>query len=665
MTRSLALALAALILLTDPARAAVRSLFVGIDAYAHSHDHDPSAQAGFQDLKGAVADVALMRSTLKRVYGLAVGDDPDAAGPCPGLNTVSITLLNACATRQAILAALEAQIAAADPGDIVLFYFAGHGSEIDSGSEDRVGHRDSTIVPSDAHRPPTSDHEDVLDAELKSRIALAAGRGVSVVTIFDSCHAGTATREFAGVQVARRAAPALKGRPQTPVPPKPLAARADASGAAPYQVHLAAAGDTEEAHETVVNGTHHGLFTWALAQTLPQMKGATYFDIAAETRRRMEELGQDARLKLDISRQHSQGEGALPARFLGAPPSATREYPARTTAAPLELEIAGGGLSGVTAGSSFGVFASASQTDRRLALGLVSRADFDRAVLRLAQPLPAGSGPALWVREIAHRYGADRLTVRIVGGGAEERGRLSQALAPLTGPEGYVSLVQEAGSPAQFLISLTGPEASFATADGRTRVSAGPTSDPAFAGRIAAALKAAANYFALLGLRNDHGAQWGEIDFKRGDCPDASACDLPRRGDRSVAQAAEPVDIWIANRAKQDLYRYTLFLNAEDYEITVLSPPGYSNDPPLKPGDDLRVFQGRFTRPGRGTLLLLLTEAPINVATLRQDPVRDIDSAARNDLEKLLLLASAGQRGSDVPSVGDWGALAASIDVEP
>ncbi len=119
----------------------------------------------------------------------------------------------------------------------------------------------------------------------------------------------------------------------------------------------------------------------------------------------------------------------------------------------------------------------------------------------------------------------------------------------------------------------------------------------------------------------------------------------------------------MTNTSQKPLYRYVLFLSAEDYRISVLSPAENSSDPPLQPGQVLDAFEGRVTRPGRGAVLLLLTEQPISVSALRQEPVRGM--GPQNDLETLLLYAGAGQRGDAVVRTGAWGATVASLAVTP
>ena len=172
----------------DPAPAnpspSVRALFVGIDHYSYSHDHDATADPTFTDLPGAVAQRDLfMRGLWDRKY-LKFDKDPATAagaGRCEAADSVSITLTDACATRTSIVKALDALIRASAPGDGVLFYFAGQGSQHLSAA----GYPAGRIMPSDARRPAAPDHPDIGDADVKAEIDLAAARGVKLFPIFD------------------------------------------------------------------------------------------------------------------------------------------------------------------------------------------------------------------------------------------------------------------------------------------------------------------------------------------------------------------------------------------------------------------------------------------------------------------------------------------------
>jgi len=688
MLVALAASLAASTTVGAQAPRRLRALFVGIDHYTYSYPKDPTANTDFIDLGGAVADVGLIKTTLAAAGYLRPGAPPSPTAPatlsgqpCNVTDQASITLTDACATRAAILTALETQIGASQPGDIVLFYFAGHGSTHPSRAGDQVGGDNSTIVPSDSRRPATPDHNDIYDVELKAEIDQAAARGVSVVTIFDSCHSGTATRDISRPRV--RSAPDLSPQSQPnlaqigAIPALPVPAEVH-----PYRVHLAAASDTEEAYEVTWRNETHGAFTVALAQAIAERPGATYLDIAEETRLRLEQMGASPQALLrteiaptgaqDAKVQDSQAEGELTTPFLAARADAARIYTAhRNLAAANTLALDAGALSGVTEGSSFGVYPTAADAlgqSKPLATGVVRDAPEPASAsltLDAALPAPAnvqhpqgqtpGPGETLVVKEIEHNYGAERLKIAVSGGTPAEQAAVTQALQATAGADSYVSLVPTGP---QYRISIGAGVASFSTATGRL-IWSGQISSKDFTAALGQVTIAVANYFALLGLRNDNGPNWACVAIV---AADQRPTGCPPRG-APIQVGLGDVDMWLVNNSTDSLYRYAIFLNSDTYEISVIDPPAFSNDPPIQPHGQLMFFAGRFQVSGRGYILVLLTHEQINVAALRQDPVRDIATAPKNNLERLLLSAASGQRSISVARTGQWGALAVNVVV--
>jgi|GEM_PF-3017579 len=732
---------------TQPAPAPspkVHALFVGVDYYANSAENNPGdADPTFHDLHGSVNDVRLIQRTLS-ANGYNV---PIAATDCDTTRTDSITLVSVsaarnCAKRQDILAALKSliQAAAQERGAIVLFYYAGHGSQSEDPNQTstKASHVNSTIVPSDAWRQreglPQPTSNDIVDIELKSVIDQAVAAGVSVVTIFDSCHSGTATRDIHDPGGQARESPQDKG--QRPVPATfSLPAAPDPQA---YTVHMAAAGDEEVAHENpepdqIATGrdkdsgapalVEHGDFTYALAQTLGLLKGATYLDIAQETSWRLEQLGKQAHPNVasevcpatetcsnaGASAQNSQQEGDLTAAFLGASSNPQRAYAADpASAGATSVRIRAGSLMGVTPGSTFRVYGCSSDAtaapDDVLANGKVESSTLYAAVLTLNAPLQspvckaggAGGGTVpkpLWVVERRHVF-LDQQRIMIDATTADDTAKITTSLGELIGANGAVTIVPAISAPS-YVITVRCGTATFQTAAQRNTHpptescarTAGATesvpeasqaiwssvmADDAFSEDLEAAVKSVANFNALLSLRGSNpGHAWGCVSILQGGvdpCGDATPVTL-----RSKVVSAGDVNFWVrnirrsANGAPMPVYRYALFLDSDTYEVSVLDPPPFADkEPPLEVDAPLNFFCGRYQRAGQGVLLMLLTDQPINVAALRQEPVRDVSSAAHNELERLLLNASTGQRGAeDAEKPGEFDVVAVNLNVQP
>lgn len=151
-----------------------KALLVGINDYA-------PAGPGGPDLNGCVNDVRDMANTLS-VMGIV----PAAPG------TMQI-LTDARATRAAILNGLKWLIKGAARGDVLIFYYSGHGSQMADVSGDELDGRDETICPHDfATAGMITD--DVIKAAISGLPA-----GVNLDIILDSCHSGSGTRELAAL----------------------------------------------------------------------------------------------------------------------------------------------------------------------------------------------------------------------------------------------------------------------------------------------------------------------------------------------------------------------------------------------------------------------------------------------------------------------------------
>jgi hypothetical protein len=86
-------------------------------------------------------------------------------------------------TKQTILNEFKNMIVNANSGDILFFYFSGHGSYTYDRNNDETDRRDEMII--------SSDLKGVLDDDLKSTLSNNMKREVTVIGLFDSCHSGT------------------------------------------------------------------------------------------------------------------------------------------------------------------------------------------------------------------------------------------------------------------------------------------------------------------------------------------------------------------------------------------------------------------------------------------------------------------------------------------
>ncbi len=151
-----------------------KAFLVGINDYA------PSG-AGGPDLRGCVNDVRDMAHTL------------NALGIVPATPGTMRIVTDARATRAAILDGFTWLITGAKKGDVLVFYYSGHGSQIADVSGEELDKRDETICPHDYATAGM-----IKDDDFRSLLA-GLPAGVNLDVILDSCHSGTGTRELAAL----------------------------------------------------------------------------------------------------------------------------------------------------------------------------------------------------------------------------------------------------------------------------------------------------------------------------------------------------------------------------------------------------------------------------------------------------------------------------------
>lgn len=235
-----------------------RALLVGINDYTASRLGTPAPglpQRGWATLTGAVNDVEILKQMLVLVYRV----DPREI----------VALTDQTATRDAILQALQNLAATAARGDIILFYFAGHGSQVKNSLSDERDKLDESIVPADSRLGV----DDIRDKELRPHFNRILDAGARLTVILDNCYSGSGARGLAIGAQARGVNPDLRdvadGARYGPRP--------ENRGA----LVLSAAQDTEEAREIRdAEGKFHGVFSWAWIRAL---RDATSGEPAVET----------------------------------------------------------------------------------------------------------------------------------------------------------------------------------------------------------------------------------------------------------------------------------------------------------------------------------------------------------------------------------------------
>lgn len=247
-----------------------RAIVVGInryDAAVAPGGAQFTAARRITNLNGAVNDATAMRDLLVSRFGFPAAQ--------------ARLLTDGDATRDGIVTAINATLAESQRGDVVVFYFAGHGSQRRNTLSPSPSKLDQTIVVADANVGAY----DVRDKELARLFNPFLDKGIELILIFDSCHSGSITRGALGQAVERWAAIDERDAADAGVDVKETPDRRGAliiSAAQDYQSALERSG---------ADGEPRGVFTVALMETLNAVSPG---ESAANVFRRMK-----ARMQMD------------------------------------------------------------------------------------------------------------------------------------------------------------------------------------------------------------------------------------------------------------------------------------------------------------------------------------------------------------------------------
>jgi len=235
-----------------------RALLIGINDYTASRLGKPAPglpQRDWVTLTGAVNDAETLKQMLVLVYGV----DPREI----------VTLTDQAATRDAILQSLQRLETTAGNGDVILFYFAGHGSQVKNSLSDERDKLDESIVPADSRLGA----DDIRDKELRPYFNRILDGGARLTVILDNCHSGSGARGLATGAHSR----GVRRDMRDVADGKRYGPRPESRGA----LVLSAAEDKEEAREIRdAEGKFHGIFSWAWIRAL---RDATSGEPAVET----------------------------------------------------------------------------------------------------------------------------------------------------------------------------------------------------------------------------------------------------------------------------------------------------------------------------------------------------------------------------------------------
>lgn len=228
--------------------AALRALVIGIDKYVLDSPRN--------NLDGAVNDARDIEQALRRA----------------GANEV-ILLTDEKASKGAIEKTWFQLVDRAQPGDTVVFTYAGHGSQepAPAGATDEGDGLNENFILGGFTSSGPGTAERVVDDEMNLWLKRADDRGLRVVFIADSCHAGSMTRALGADAESRIKFRNLPRSTVTLPPPEDLPPPAvGAMKPSDFRnvVFVGAALENQKTPEVTIEGKTRGALSWAFARAL-------------------------------------------------------------------------------------------------------------------------------------------------------------------------------------------------------------------------------------------------------------------------------------------------------------------------------------------------------------------------------------------------------------
>ena len=268
-----------------------RAVLVGLNRY-----RIPGA-----DLRGCVNDVINMQKVLTQRYGFAKGD--------------ITTLLDYSATQKAIQAALQNLVRSGKKGDVLLFHYSGHGSNVPDDNGDEADKRDEILCPTDLDwKNPFRD-----DWLRKTFDGLKAGVNLTVIT--DCCHSGTITRAIRppDAEILERYLPSpwdlvatesgrkLRGKRESKLHAASMATRQkkDIIPADLPEILISGCRADQTSADAYIGGSYNGALTYCLAASINEARRVpTYRELHDATIAKLKKGKYDQVPQLECARAH-------------------------------------------------------------------------------------------------------------------------------------------------------------------------------------------------------------------------------------------------------------------------------------------------------------------------------------------------------------------------
>jgi hypothetical protein len=605
------------------------ALLVGIDQYET-----------VSDLDGCVNDVENMKGLLRDKFGFAEEDIK--------------VLANEQATRQAILDAFQQHlIARARQGDIVVFHYSGHGSQMkDAAGGDEPDQYDETIVPQDSR---TADVYDIPDDSINALLKLLSEKTENVTFIFDSCHSGTVARATGKVRRVEK-----DERPPPPPDSFAVGVRGIEEGDEAFRpkdakyVLLSGSASNQLSHEYFADGHANGAFTYFFAKEIRGATGKlTYRDVLDKAAPSVTAL---------FNSQEPQIEGGGQHNFIFSDETSLAENHVLVDPAGQDrVQLHAGASQGLSAGSIYEVYAPGTKTFSPPATPVakveITRVDAYRSEGRILSGGALSRSSRAVERE--HHYADRRLLVHYSGLDS------SETLRKVKHELDSVSFITTVAEPRGYHLLLEEKDGHIAT-EGSDSVEISPRVPVADAGavaRVVGQIKGWASWYNVLSIDNQTGTLGVDVRVER--VEDGGTRSPFDEVDDVVADftVGEQFQLTVENKTDRQLYLSVLDLST-DGSIALVFPEAPGAREILEKRGTWKLKLVTTLPDGReevrDIIKVFATSSPIDLSFLTQGGVRG-DS---DPLSQLLAQAYRGQsRGVARVGSDDWTTTEAVIRV--
>lgn len=556
------------------------------------------------------------------------------------------------ATREAVLEAYEKIIADARPEDAIVLYYSGHGGRAQAPDGPDL----QFIVPDDFSDSVDDDFRGITGVELSVRLALLTDVTPNATVILDCCHAAHMSRQTdmrirtllrpPRVELSYDSIRRHNARMVTeglPIDQRDLISN-------PHAVRVVACAPSESAWEgTNRDGVEMGLLTDALSRALRTTAGlrVNWTTLINAVRRDVQELQ-------PVQRPEAEGPSdRAPFATTGLEPLDSLPVVA---VRPDRIQLLGAPLLGVEPGDEFLIMPAAATGPRDgppIGVATVDRLQSTSALATLRLTTAGATVPAD-ARAHRTRAAAAALPVRLpVDDPASAELTKAMSLRPLLRPDPDAAVAVVADEQGHLVV----------------RDPSGPLHRPYPAtslgiGSIMANLQRIAQATALRRLTGDpHRPLTHDVRIEWGRVRDGRAEPLPRTGALLFADAAERIYVRLHNHGDQ-----AMFVSLIDIGIASRIAPLTAADPggvrlargagwtfgeaEAEDDDHARLVgvpvtwpEGADTAVARPeTVLVLISDGPVDVSVLRQQGVRTLTAAGggESELERLLAQIATG-----------------------